>query len=402
MTGIRAHVETIRLRPVRRAARDRAAAHALSRIDIVDLSRKAHRILAPATAGSFFPHPVSQARGNSEMAIRGFRPTSGRKRDIKAKLLADAVPGFDADRWSDDLHMVRAGGPSTRPRILTRDHGWVEIDRRAGIVRTWGQPGRADTLAKELAAAGGWDVERLPPSGEARRVGVTTPSPNSVPPNVTENLVDWWRERGYDAVSTPDGAWIDAGEAHLHDTGNHMELHGPLTSEAARALVLKANEAWDGAAELSGPRSRRDQDTLWLEAQRAGVELHRCHPSDAARRAWEDEARGSKQHDLALGLVRAGSRDAETLRSAAAGDVAALGKLNPELRAFVSSYLDDDQRRELAEATPVDLIPELRRFRSLGAEELAMRHCRPDPEQIPHTARNKPEGDDPGSSDLVI
>lgn len=343
------------------------------------------------------------------MAIRWFGPTSGRSRDFKAKLLEDAVPGFDADRWSDDLHMVRAGGPSTRPRILTRDHGWVEIDRRAGIVRTWGQHGRADALAKELAAAGGWDVERLLPSGEARRVGVTTPRPNSVPPNVTENLVDWWRERGYDVVSTPDGAWIDAGGAHLHDTGNHMELHGPLTSEAARALMLKANEAWDGAAELSGLWSRPEQDTLWLEAQRAGVELHRCHPSDAARRAWDAEVRAAKDHETMVGLVRSGSREAETLRAAATGDVAALGRLSPELRAFVSSFLDDDQRQELAQADPVDLIPELRRFRSLGADEIAVVHRKPEPQQPskaePHDFERTPrEADKPkdDGSDLAM
>ncbi len=192
-----------------------------------------------------------------------------------------------------------------------------------------------------------------------------------------------------------------------------MELHGRLTPDAARALILKANEAWDGSAELSGPWSRPDRDTLWLEAQRAGVELHRCNPSDAARRAWDEEVRAARAHDEAIGLVRTGSREAETLRAAAAGDVAALGRLSPELRAFVSSYLDDEQRKELAEADPADLIPELRRFRSLGADEIAMRRRQPDVqqpdkpgpddfEQAPREAQDKPKDDSPDIPDLAM
>lgn len=401
VTGIRADAEAIRLRPIRRSVHDHAAALALSRIDIGTLADDAQRILVPATAGSIFTHPESQARRDSTMAVKRFGPTGG-KQDYKTRLLEGAVPGFDASGWVDDLHMVKAGGPSTPTRILTRDRGWVEIDRKAGVVRTWGPVGRAETLAKELAAAGGWDIERLVPAGEARRVGVTTPRPTYVSPHMTESLVTWWRERGYDATPTPDGAWVDAGGAHLHDTGDHVELHGHLSPEAARAIILKASEAWDGGAELSGPWSRADRDTLWLEAPRAGVELHGCQPSDGAQRVWEAEVRKAKEHDVAVGLVRAGSREAETLRSAAAGDIAALGKLSPELRAFVSSYLDDDQRRELAEAEPVDLIPELRRFRSLGAEELTMRRLQPDPEQVSQASRDKPEGDDHGGSDLVM
>ncbi|WP_156921890.1 hypothetical protein [Azorhizobium doebereinerae] len=401
MTGIRGDAEAIRLRPMRRAVREHAAALALSRIDIGTLAGDAQRILVPATAGSIFPHPESQPQKDSTMAVKGFG-SIGRRQDYKTRLLEGAVPDFDASAWVDDLHLVKAGGPSTPTRILMCDRGWVEIDRKSGIVRTWGPIGRAEPLAKALAAAGGWDIERLVPSGEARRVGVTTPRPTFVSPHVTESLITWWRERGYDATPTPDGAWVDAGGAHLHDTGDHVELHGRLTSEAARALVLKALEAWDGGAELSGPWSQVDQDTLWLEAQRTGVELHRCQPSDAACRAWEAEVQKAQQHETTVGLVSTSSREAETLRSAAAGDIAALGRLNPGLRAFVGSYLDDDQRAELAEAEPVDLIPELRRFRSLGAEELKMRRRQCDPEQVSQAAEDKPEGDDPGSPNLAM
>lgn len=413
VTGIRAQAETIRMRPISHAVRDRAAAHALSRINVRDLSRVAHRMLSSATAGRNWRHPESYEGMDSTMAIKGVGPTSGRRQDYKTKLLEGVVPSFNASPYFDDLHMVKAGGASTPTRILLRDRGWVEIDRRAGIVRAWGQPGRADALAHELAAAGGWGFERLEPSGEAARAGVTTPRPVSVSRHTTDNLVAWWRERGFDAVATPEGAWIDAGGSHLHDTGLHVELHGRLTPDAARALILKANEAWDGSAELSGPWSRPDRDTLWLEAQRAGVELHRCNPSDAARRAWDEEVRAARAHDEAIGLVRTGSREAETLRAAAAGDVAALGRLSPELRAFVSSYLDDEQRKELAEADPADLIPELRRFRSLGADEIAMRRRQPDVqqpdkpgpddfEQAPREAQDKPKDDSPDIPDLAM
>ena len=413
VAGIRAQAETIRLRPVRRAMRDRAVAHALSRMAIGSLLRDAQGILAPATAGGFLPHPESRGRKDSAMTIRGLGPFSSRKQDYKTRLIEGAVPGFNASSYIDDLHMIKAGGPSTPTRIFMRDRGWLEIDRKAAVVRTWGPIGRADVLAKQLAAVGGWDVERLPPSGEARRTGVKTPRPPSIPTNITENLVIWWRERGYDAVSAPDGAWVDAGGARLHDAGDHVELHGRLTPDAARALILKANEAWDGSAELSGPWSRPDQDMLWLEAQRVGVELHRCNPSDAARRAWDEELRATKAHDDTIGLVRAGSREAETLRAAANGDVTALGRLNPELRAFVSSFLDDEQRKELAEADPVDLIPELRRFRSLGADEIAMRRRQPDIqppdkpgahdfEQARREAQDSPKDDGPDASDLTM
>jgi hypothetical protein len=85
---------------------------------------------------------------------------------------------------------------------------------------------------------------------------------------------------------------------------------------------------------------------------------------------WEREQATAEVQTQTMSLVRVGTREAASLRASAQGDPAGLGRLPPELRAFVTSYLDDDQRAELATADLADIVPELSRFRSLGREEL--------------------------------
>ena len=68
--------------------------------------------------------------------------------------------------------------------------------------------------------------------------------------------------------------------------------------------------------------------------------------------------------------MRAGTRQAQDLLAGARGDPAALGRLAPEFQVFVGSYLDDDQRLELAQAEIADVVPELTRFRALGQQEM--------------------------------
>lgn len=287
-----------------------------------------------------------------------------RHQDFKAKALAEIAPNLDLRPWAEDLHQVHPGGPSVRPRIQTRDRGWIEIDRQKGTVRTWGRRGRASELAQAIADAEGWRLDTLPKAGDVKATGSMR--------SLRRSAVDWeawWRERGYDAVRAEDGVWVDAGpDARLQDLGDEVRLHGTLTPEAARAIVLKA-EGWGGEAELTGEWSQPDKDALWLEAQRVGVRLDGCSPSSRARSAWQEESSAAAQREATLGMVRASTGPAQQLRRAAGGDVSALQKLDPDLRAFIASYLDDDQRSALAQSDVADIVPEMAKFRDLGAEE---------------------------------
>uniref|UniRef100_A0A9E8CQC9 MobA/VirD2-like nuclease domain-containing protein n=1 Tax=Bosea sp. NBC_00436 TaxID=2969620 RepID=A0A9E8CQC9_9HYPH len=361
LAPLRAQADSIRLAPARQAVRDRAAAQALARIDIRDASEAAHQI----AAGSHAPHSHQISKGETTMkGIRGFKSIRPRHRqDFKSKLLSDAVPDFDTTAWTHDLHQINRG---PRTRIQTRDRGWVEIDHKAGIVKTWGRPGRAVELAEAIAESQGWHLESLRPTGDMRTLPDRAPSPYA-----PADIETWWRERGYDAVAAQDGVWIDAGSARLQDIGDQVRLHGALTPEAARALVIKASEAWGGDAELSGAWSQTDKDALWLEAQRSGVRLGACEPSTKAQAIWDSETAEAARRADTLGLVRSATGPARLLLDAAAGDVSALAKLDPDLRAFVGQYLDDDQRAELGNAEVADIMTEMARFRELGAEERA-------------------------------
>lgn len=377
-------------RSPRQRIHKRVAARALAGLDVGVLRQQA----AALAAGGRTAQHEAATRENPTMA-RGLRPA--RALDFKTQLLAEAAPqGFDAAAWRDDLHMIKGpspGQPTTR--ILLRDGGWVEIDKSGAVVRSWGTPGRADALAAALASAGGCQTERLERTATTAR-NTDAPRRERLTEQQAETLVRWWHDRGYSATAAPDGCWVRAGASRIKDMGDHLEIHGPISDDAIRATVAKAREAWGGAAELTGEWSQRDQDRIWIEAQRQGIEIEGCKPSDAARRVWAAEQAAAAARTETMGLVRAGTREAESLRSAAQGDPAALGRLPPELAAFVSSYLDDDQRAELAQSDVADIIPELSRFLALGREELAeieRRKAEPGADRPPPRDFRKP---DPG------
>lgn len=376
LAPIRAQADSIRLASSRKTIRDRVAAQLLSRIDIRKISEAALQI----AAGGHASHSRSKREDITMKSVRGFRGFRPRKQAFKSRILEELVPGFDAASWSDDLHRIDRDRPL--PRIQLRDRGWVEFDPKACVVRTWGQPGRASALADAIANAQGWHVETLRPAGSI------TASPER--PSLRRSAEDielWWRERGYDAVRAEDGVWVNAGSAaRIQDLGDQLHLHGDLTPEAARAMLLKAAEAWGGEAELSGSWSQTDKDLLWIEAQRAGVRLAACEPSSGARAKWQAETAEAARLSDTIGLVRSSTAPARLLLDAAAGDVSALARLDPDLRAFVSSYLDDDQRGELANADIADIVPELHRFRDLGAAE----RSRTDEEQNPRPGASAP------------
>lgn len=364
VAALRAHAESIQRTPARRAVRDRAAARQLARLDVVDLAAEARRL----AAGGDRLH--SQPTTTTEEAMKKSRRVSSAPelrpahvQDYKARLLADALPGVSPAAFEDDIYMVKRKNGGAK--IQMRDRSWLEVDEERQRVRTWGRPGRAADLAAEAARARGWTVEQQRP-----RAG--TAIPEGVPYRPPGDLATWWREQGYDAIAARDGVWVSTGDgAQLQDTGNRLALHGDLTPEAARAIVLKAREQWGGEAKLQGSWSQSDQDSLWLEAQRSGVKLHRCTPSRSAQAAWETETAAAAERSRTLEQVRDAAEPAQLLQRAAAGDAAAWGQLQrsePGLSYFVSDFLDDEQRRELANSDVADIVPELDRFRETGAQ----------------------------------
>ncbi|WP_414474297.1 LPD7 domain-containing protein [Microvirga sp. M2] len=374
---------------------ERIAAAALSSIDVGRLMTQA----AALAAGHYRTHNELGSLREGNMA-RGFK--TAQALDFKAQLLTDAAPrGFDALAWRDDLHMIKQpspGQPTTR--ILLRDGGWCEIDGAGRMVRTWGTRGRADALAAALAEAGDWETRRLERTTTIARSS-DAPRRERLTETQAEALVHWWQDRGYSATAAPDGCWVQAGTSRIRDTGDHMEIHGPVSDEAIRAAVIKAKEAWGGAAELTGRWSQQDQDRIWIESQRQGVQLENCKPSDAVRRMWEREQATAEVHTQTMSLVRIGTREAESVRAAAQGDPAGLGRLPPELRTFVTSYLDDDQRAELAASDVADIVPELSRFRALGREEVAeieRRNAESSRSTLPAPRKSDPR---PATSDLA-
>lgn len=110
---------------------------------------------------------------------------------------------------------------------------------------------------------------------------------------------------------------------------------------------------------------------VWLEAQRQGVAIENCEPSAVAIDLWQKEQAKTVRRVETMGKVRSVVQDAADLLAGARGNPDALLRLPDDLRAFVVSYLDDDQRAELAASDVVGVIPELERFRKLGEAELA-------------------------------
>jgi hypothetical protein len=318
------------------------------------------------------------------------------KIDFKRKLLIEAAPrGFDAEPFVADIRMIQVPSPSQpTTKILLIDGGWVEIDRRARIVRVWGKPGRARILADALAEAGGWQVDELKHiatvvrKAGASRIVRKTESPDA-------DLVAWWRERGYVATSAPDGVWVHVGAARIRDMGDLMEVHGPVSGDVAIAIVTKAKDAWEGGVYLHGHWTQVEKDMVWLEAQRQGVVVENCEPSSVARDVWRKEQERSVRRVETMGKVRSVVQDAADLLGAARGNHEALQRLPEDLRIFVISYLDDDQRAELAMSDVVTVIPELARFRKLGEAELAEMKRKGEPQPTILVPEPTPEPDDP-------
>lgn len=181
----------------------------------------------------------------------------------------------------------------------------------------------------------------------------------------------WWSARGFVATAVADGYWIDAGHARIRDTGNRLEVHGGLTEIAVAAMMLKAKEHWGGGMWLEGAWTQAEQDKLWIAAQRAGIDIGNCSPSKSIQAEWQREQGRSITQARTISAVRGEMADAQDQIDAAKGDKNAVIRLPGTLQAFIAIHLDDEQRRHLAAQSVADILPELGRFRQIGANELA-------------------------------
>jgi hypothetical protein len=331
-------------RAARKCLRDRAAIRQLKSVDL---------------------QGVIQAKGEIMREIRA--------KDYKAKIFAEIAPeGFNAFAFTDDLHMIqkpRPGRPSAR--IMTRDGGWIELDTRSGkTIRTWGNIGRASVIAQALANVLDVEVEHL---AKTASVGADTEALRvaKISEDKIKSLAMWWSARGYVATAAADGCWVDAGHARIRDTGNRLEVHGGLTDTAVAAMILKAKEHWGGGMWLEGAWTQAEQDKLWIAAQRAGIDIGNCSPSKSIQAEWQREQGRSITQARTISAVRGEMVDAQDLIDAAKGDKNAVIRLPGTLQAFIAIHLDDEQRRHLAAQSVAGVLPELARFRQIGADELA-------------------------------
>lgn len=313
------------------------------------------------------------------LSARGFTRAPNRKQprephqqDYKASLLRDRFPdAILPPEIGNALYMVDIRDPR-RTRALLRDGAWVEADDESGTVSLWGpRSATAAALANAVGESTGYGVDRLQRTAAASKPGKPRRK-SAVPETEAVSIADKWRRRGFaDVIESPAGVRVGlGGRSRLLDSGDHIDLIGPVSDQVLRALAAKAAEDWGGTLELDGPWPPEAQARLWTECQRQGVDLAGYEPPPAVAAAWAAESGSVADTTTKLRAVRSETREADLLLSAASGDVAALRRLAPDLRAFVQGHLDDDQRADLARAGREDVTASLPAFRRLGRAEL--------------------------------
>lgn len=388
---IRAEIADLKLKPVDEVFQGRVAQ--FSHHDLIDKCKYNNTYIININQNSAYnvvggnrvTHAGAvMAMGNS-MKIERQAP----KNDPKVRALWPLVGEKRAEAWAQHVRFARAAGPSTPARIMMTDRSWLEVG--SDVIRTWGPKGKAQELADVIA-------ELKDRTTEALAEGVTFRSASPGLCQVT-NVVTisnfWhglrlqvWRDEADDSV------WVSIGDhVRIHDTGDRVTVHGVLNGTAAQALIHKARHHWGGSCELTGPWSQGDQDVLWLEGQRQGVEIGGCRPSQAVRRIWEQEQLKAQSASNAMKSladdISSVTSMARDVIDAAGGDAGALGRLSLELRAFVAGYLDDDQRQHLASACIADVIPMLAQFKTIGRQENALHPV--DPTAAQPQKKAKPE-----------
>lgn len=302
-----------------------------------------------------------------EMARSNKVPYAKGKHEVKTELLRRRLPGLPAEAAAG-AYMVDVKQPD-RTRVQFRDSSWCEIDHGAGAVRHWGGPkgeGAAKGFATAAAYSLGWErdtVEWLPPALRAGR----GPSQSPPTPEQTRSLAERWRERGYtDVVEARDGAWVSVGSARLQDTGNRVTVHGPASQDALRALCAKARDEWAGKMEIWGGDDFKNR--LWLEAQRAGVEITNYEPPERVREAWEREQARTAGARASVARVQDKAATARACLAYLRGEVE--DPPSPEIGAYLDSLPKADQSR-LAGREPYELVSDVVDWQRRGAALMA-------------------------------
>ncbi len=314
----------------------------------------------------------------TRQARSGIRPRS--RVDFKTKLLKEHFPDLrNPEGWAASLHFIDAAAPGAL-RLAAKDGGHIEIRDR--LAKVYGMRGQADALADALRTADDLDdIERLEELKSLRRKanGVRPKrDPEEVlelSPDRVESIADRWRSRGFTKITeAKDGVWIEIGKCRLQDLGDELRIHGPAASDAAvRAMLAKAVDEWDSSLEVFGAKDFKD--SVWLEAQRQGVVVYDRDtgelyvPSEEVRKKFEADNRRLRSEGDEMAALKSHKAMASLLLEAAAGDAAALKKLqanDKDLADFVALHLDDEQRGRLVGKPEADVVPALPAFRYYG------------------------------------
>ncbi|TPN65706.1 hypothetical protein FJ980_33335 [Mesorhizobium sp. B1-1-5] len=158
-------------------------------------------------------------------------------------------------------------------------------------------------------------------------------------------------------------------------------------------MIEKAVAEWGSEIEVFGDRTFKD--AAWIEAQRQGVTVYDqgtgelYQPSEDVRRSFEADRSRARSEGDELNAIKNHKAVAALVLEAAAGDKAALTKLETndmELSDFVTLHLDDEQRGKLVgqpEADVVAALPEFRRFgKSARERENEKRKDAPERENV--------------------
>lgn len=303
------------------------------------------------------------------------------QQNYKAKLMAERLPGVSVD--ANQLYMIDAKNPH-KTRIQMRDGGWVEVENRK--VTIYGTKGQADKLAAAIISASHADyIDRLEESAalvkrgqkpRATRQPLTHPEEWQLPETVVESIADRWRSRGYTSImESVDGCYITIGQTRIQDLGNEVRIHGKTTDPATNALVQKALEEWGGEMELFG--SQQFKDSVWLQAQRAGVTCYDqsgklYEPSPEIKAQFEADRAKIESQTLDLEGVKARKKLSALMLEAAAGDKQALADLRERdayLHLFITEHLDADQLEHFKQNETIQSIEEqMDGFRAFGKD----------------------------------
>ncbi|MFG1477555.1 hypothetical protein V5F53_02690 [Xanthobacter sp. V4C-4] len=387
LSSLQTKADAIRNAPVRRMLRERITARALSSIDLTSLQMKAASAKQMTDAAGLSSEKSKKYYHRSshiENFVKHNNTMTELKEDKtmiehiapknpKARAIFEIVGQERTDHWLQHVKFACPKGFSTPARILFDDGGWAEIGDR---IKVWGTKGKNIEFAKELRKSTGYQAAELKEAGFCNAEN---------PYYSKKSTVQFWRNQGYDAWQESENVvWAQISEGtRIRDAGDSVTVFGQVDDNVIRSMIYKAKMEWNSGCKLKGSWSQRDQDSMWIEAQRQGVDIHNCRPSQSAKSLWEREKKDleakSETNKTTVQRIMSAASEAQDLLAAARGNQVALGRLPDDLKSFVSSYLDDDQRAEMAAANVSDVVGMIDDFKKLGNQEIESNGPKPEP-----------------------